>query len=57
MASLAQVVVHHQAHPAGDLALGPAPVQELRDALEDDLVGHLPADGPELDVDAAEKGG
>ena len=50
MPALAQLVVHHQAHPPGHLAFGPAAVQEFRHALENDLVGHLPADGAEFDV-------
>jgi len=56
MPAHAEVVVHDQAHPPEGNARGPFPVDELDDALEDDLVGHLPADRPKLDVLAPEEG-
>ncbi len=51
-----ELVIEDQAHPAGGLPLGPAAVEELDQALEDDLISHLAADRPELDVGASEIG-
>ena len=52
--ALGQVVVHHETHFPGGLALGADAVDELDQALEHDFVRHLAADRAELDVGTAE---
>ncbi len=49
-----ELVVHDEPQAPRELRRLPAPVDELDHALEDDLVGHLAADRPQLDVGAAE---